>query len=157
MMKQERAVSRAGVSWMFGTGKLAFMAQVSFIMAILINCLSIYTLSYDSQDENATVVQHTPQMLMDMSISTPTLVDVLTWIQCVSASYLLLANIVLHLPVVWATSARERRHERATLGLGKVKDPMGFIYPTFAVLTDFMFLYQGVYLAFAIMSILFEL
>ena len=34
MMKQERAVSRAGVSWMFGTGKLAFIEQVSFIMGV---------------------------------------------------------------------------------------------------------------------------
>ena len=67
------------------------------------------------------------------------------------------ANIVLHLPVVWQTRARERFHARETLGLGKKKDGCGWMYPLFAVFTDFTFLYQGAYLAFAILSILFRM
>ena len=63
-------------------------------IAILINSVSIYTLSYDSPNINATVVQYTPPLLLDLDLTTPVVQDVLTYIQVVSASYLLLGKLL---------------------------------------------------------------
>ena len=74
---------------------------------------------------------------------------VLIWIQGVSAAYLLLANMVLHLPVVWKTAERKRAHEMTKIGKGKEYDGWVFFICLYSVLTDFMFAYQAMYLIFA--------
>ena len=157
MMKQERQLVNHNLSGLFGTGKLAFMAQVSFTMALLINGVSIVTLSYANTNANATTVQYTPDEWKSIGITTPMLQDVLTWIQVVSATYLLIANIVLHLPVVYKKAVRDRVNARQKLNLNNDIDSWGWFIPIWAVLTDFMFVYQTLYLLFAIMSILFTL
>ena len=78
---------------------------------------------------------------------------VLIWIQGVSAAYLLLANMVLHLPVVWKTAERKRAHEMTKIGKGKEYDGWVFFICLYSVLTDFMFAYQAMYLIFAVLSI----
>ena len=153
MMKQERLLLRAGVSGLFGTGKLAFMAQVSFMMALLINSISIATLAYTGPGENATTYQYSPTLITDVGLTIPLLQDMLTFCQIFTSGYLLIANIVLKLPVVYRTAQRERVAERIKLNLGKVIDPWGLAIPIYAAFTDFMFVYQALYLAFAIMSI----
>ena len=66
-----------------------------------------------------------------------------------SAAYLLLANMVLHLPVVWKTAERKRAHEMTKIGKGKEYDGWVFFICLYSVLTDFMFAYQAMYLIFA--------
>ena len=156
MMKQERQLVRAGVSKFFGTGKLAFMAQVSFTMALLINGISIYTLAYTESGDNGTTYQWTPPYIVDLGLTTQTVQDVLTLIQTFSSSYLLISSVVLNLPVIYRTAARDRLTEREKLGLGKVVDPWAIPIALWAALTDFMFLYQCTYLGFAILSIYFQ-
>ena len=112
MMKQERQLIRAGVSKFFGTGKLAFMAQVSFTMALLINGISIYTLAYTESGANGTTYQWTPPYIVDLGLTTQNVQDVMTLIQTFSSSYLLISSVVLHLPVLYRTAARDRLAER---------------------------------------------
>ena len=70
MMKQERALQHAGVSKVFGTWKFEVAASLSFTMALLINFVSITTLTYSSQDSNATVLQWSPPFLIDANWTT---------------------------------------------------------------------------------------
>jgi hypothetical protein len=153
MMKQERRLLRAGVSKFFGTGKLAFMAQASFSMAILINGISVATLAYTDGTANATTFQYTPTQLNIVGLTTSGVQNFLTILQICSSSYLLMANIVLNLPVVYRTAHRNRLFEREKLGLAKVIDPWGMFIPIWAAVTDFMFIYQSCYLSMAILSI----
>ena len=116
-------------------------------MALLINFLSITTLTYASQDANATTLQYTPTFVLDLGLSTPLIQDILTWIQCISASYLLIATMVLHLPVVYKTAHRNCSEE--------YNDFWKVVVSSWGVVTDFMFVYQSGYLALAVLSIIF--
>ena len=97
MMKQERALKRKGVSKFFGTGKLAFMVKVSFAMALLINGISLTTLVYIDPSPNASAVQENYKIFTDGTLGfyleTPDLQTYLTFVQCITSSYLLVANM----------------------------------------------------------------
>ena len=97
MMKQERSLKRKGVSKFFGTGKLAFMAKVSFAMALLINGISLTTLVYIDPSPNASAVQEDYSFFVDGSLGfhlqTTDLQTYLTLVQCITSSYLLIANM----------------------------------------------------------------
>ena len=155
MMKQERELLRLGVSKFFGTGKLEFMSQVSFSMALLINGISIGTLAYSDGQQNATQIQWTPELVADLNLTTGDIQTVLTLLQIFTSSYLLAANAVLNLPVVYRTAHRDRVNERIKLGLGKELDPWSVVLPVWKTMTEFMFVYQLLYLGFAMLSIYF--
>ena len=97
MMKQERTLKRKGVSKFFGTGKLAFMVKVSFAMALLINGISLTTLVYIDPSPNASAVQENYQIFTDGTLGfyleTPDLQTYLTFVQCITSTYLLIANM----------------------------------------------------------------
>lgn len=58
--------------------------------------------------------------------------------------------------MVFKNAKRNRFRERKKLGLEKQYDFFGSMIPLWACLTDFMFLYQSVYLLAAVLSIIFE-
>jgi hypothetical protein len=61
----------------------------------------------------------------------------------------------LNLPVVYRTAHRDRVNERIKLGLGKELDPWSVVLPVWKTMTEFMFVYQLLYLGFAMLSIYF--
>ena len=152
MMKQERILGRYNLSGLFGTSKLALMEQVSFILALLINGVSIFTLSYENRHTNSTTLQWTPDSMKSIGVSTPLMQDILIYIQCVSASYLLLAHIVLQLPVVFKKAVRDHIAMRKKAGLSA---GYSIFVPVWAILTDFIMVYKSLYLMCAILSIYF--
>ena len=155
MMKQEYVLEKHNISGLFGTTKLNTMSNISFMMALIINAISVGTLSYS--DVNATLpVQHTPLELVKRGISTRDVQYVLAIIQVISCSYLLIANIALHIPVVYKSAVRERRTHRQKLGKAHEFDMLEYIYPVFVAVTDFMFVYQTLYLIAALMSLWLE-
>ena len=156
MMKQERVLERRGISGLFGTSKLNTMSNISFMMALIINLISISTLAYS--DSNSTLPsQHTPISLVEQGITVRQVQYALAIIQVVSCSYLLIANIVLHIPVVYKSAFRERRAERKKENLEDSFDILAQIKPACVALTDFMFVYQSLYLVAALLSLQFEI
>ncbi len=155
MMKQERALERRGISGLFGTSKLNTMSNISFMMALIINLISISTMEYS--DSNSTLpFMYTPVGLIEQGITIRQVQYALALIQVVSCSYLLVANIVLHIPVVYKSAYRERRAERKKNNMEDKFDVLAHLKPACLALTDFMFVYQLLYLVAALMSLWFE-
>jgi len=97
-------------------------------------------------------LQWTPDSMKSIGVSTPLMQDILIYIQCVSASYLLVAHIVLQLPVVFKKAVRDHIAMRKKAGLSA---GYSIFVPVWAILTDFIMVYKSLYLMCAILSIYF--